>query len=302
MRWANKLFKIHSIRHKDLPQITKWAESINSNIGKRNRGKDKDSMPNEIMAVKSSTDDEAEVEAYLVKEELIRQRNWLSSKLKNMKHNNKMLEAQKKSVQSENLKLIGECNTLRDENNAIVKKVQMLEKKFKDVWGIDWSKDTGELNNQIENFLKRASTLTTKHKDTPYVAMKKQVGKHNRNNLLATYYKQFSKEPKIQQNMTMGVPLQRNVGISTIIGDLARNKNALHNQNLELQILRDQVGKFQLNQDMPRMIKSGSQPSLTSDKLNDLDDDLYGDYNAIGQNQKLPSLNLSKSSKSRQEL
>ena len=90
-------------------------------------------MPNEIMAVKSSTDDEAEVEAYLVKEELIRQRNWLSSKLKNMKHNNKMLEVQKKSVQSENLKLIGECNTLRDENNAIVKKVQMLEKKFKDV-------------------------------------------------------------------------------------------------------------------------------------------------------------------------
>ena len=85
------------------------------------------------MAVKSSIDDEAEYEAYLIKEELIRQRNWLGNKLNNMKHNNKMLEVQKKSVQSENLKLISECNRLREESKSISKKVQMLEKKLKDV-------------------------------------------------------------------------------------------------------------------------------------------------------------------------
>lgn len=77
------------------------------------------------------------------------------------------------------------------------------------------------MHAQIDNFLKRASTITTKHKDTPYIALKKE-GSNNRSNLLATYYKQFSKQSiKPAQNMTMGAP-GRNQDIGSLIGDLGK--------------------------------------------------------------------------------
>lgn len=49
---------------------------------------------------------------------------------------------------------------------------------------------------QIDKFLNKATTITTKQKDTPYITLKKETNKHNRNNLLADYYKQFTKPDK----------------------------------------------------------------------------------------------------------
>ena len=74
-------------------------------------------------------------EGNIVKEELLRQRNWLSSKLKNMNKSGllKKLDTQKKQIQEDNLKLIRDCNSLREDNNKVIKKVHMLEKKFKEI-------------------------------------------------------------------------------------------------------------------------------------------------------------------------
>ena len=68
-------------------------------------------------------DEESDDEVMKVKEELLRQRNWLNSKLKNMKHSNKKLESERKRIQSENLKLITEWNLLREDNQKITNKV-----------------------------------------------------------------------------------------------------------------------------------------------------------------------------------
>lgn len=137
--------------------------------------------------------------------------------------------------------------------------------------GISFS-NTELIDSQIENFLKRASSITTIHKDTPYITLKKDTTKNNRNNILAGYYKQFTKSGAQMQNMTVGASGGGRRSINSLIGDLAMNQNALKNQNLELKILRDQVSSFMQQNTDPRMIRSGSQPSLSSHDLNKLDE------------------------------
>ena len=102
--------------------------------------------------------------------------------------------------------------------------------------------------------------------------MKKDSNKNNRNSILSGYYKQFTKPGAQMQNMTMGAPGAGRRNINSLIGDLALNQTALQNQNLELKILRDQVSSFMQQNTEPRMIRSGSQPSLSSHELNKLDD------------------------------
>ena len=51
----------------------------------------------------------------------------------------------------------------------------MLEKKLKDISGISLT-NSNVIDNQIEGFLKKASSLTQKHKDTPFTEMKKKKG------------------------------------------------------------------------------------------------------------------------------
>ena len=52
------------------------------------------------------------------------------------------------------------------------------------------------IDNQIESFLKKASTITTKKKDTPFVTLKKERNNHNRSNLLANFYQQYTNPSK----------------------------------------------------------------------------------------------------------
>jgi len=59
-------------------------------------------------------------EEYSIKEELIRQNNWMNNKLKSIQEKNVKLEREKKDIylriQKENTELIKECNTLRTNN------------------------------------------------------------------------------------------------------------------------------------------------------------------------------------------
>ena len=64
---------------------------------------------------------------------------------------------------------------LRDDNHKISTKVRMLEKKLKDISGISLT-NSNVIDNQIEGFLKKASSLTQKQKDTPFIEMKKKKG------------------------------------------------------------------------------------------------------------------------------
>lgn len=82
-----------------------------------------------------SHEGESDGEGNIVKEELLRQRNWLSTKLKSMNKSGllKKLDSQKKQIQEDNLKLIRDCNLLREDNTKVTKRVQMLEKKFKEI-------------------------------------------------------------------------------------------------------------------------------------------------------------------------
>jgi len=61
---------------------------------------------------------------------------------------------------------------LRGQNKKIKDKVLKLEKKLKDISGISLSNDN-MIQNQLEGFLKKAAPLTSKPKDTPYLALKK---------------------------------------------------------------------------------------------------------------------------------
>jgi chromosome segregation ATPase len=135
-----------------------------------------------------------------VKDELIRQRNWMNNKLKSISEKNKKLEKEKNDIylkiQKENTELIKECNMLRDDNHKISRKVLVLEKKLKDISGISLS-NSNLIDAQIENFLKKASSLTTKHKDTPFMARKKNMGgagtgNNARYQMLLDYYNQFA--------------------------------------------------------------------------------------------------------------
>lgn len=82
-----------------------------------------------------------------------------------MNKTNKKLDVENKKVQQDNLKLIKECNMLRDDNHKITKRVQLLEKKFKDTvvtCNLDSLICLALSNNdmvdfQIENFLKKAA-------------------------------------------------------------------------------------------------------------------------------------------------
>ena len=127
-----------------------------------------------------------------IKEELIRQRNWMNSKLKNLVDKNKKIEKEKGDlylkIQRENTDLIKECNNLRDDNQKITKKVQILEKKFRDICGISLS-NSNVGDSQIEGFLKKAATLHLRPRETPFVSLKKGTGtQSSRNQLLIEYY------------------------------------------------------------------------------------------------------------------
>lgn len=78
-----------------------------------------------------------------IKDELIRQNNWMNNKLKSITDKNQKLEKEKKDlylkIQKENTELIKECNMLRTSNQKISKKVLILEKKLKDISGISLS-------------------------------------------------------------------------------------------------------------------------------------------------------------------
>lgn len=228
-------------------------------------------------------DSESDSEVGKVKGELIRQRNWLSKRLKRMTKPKKTFEFEKIKAQSENLKQI---NALRHDNQDLSKRVQTLEKKFKDLCGNRYivnfigikPNDSEDIDRQIEKFLKQASSITTKYKDTPYVTLKKETNKTNRNQLLENYYQQVrlnviivqytsidQKAPTNQTMMPMGGNQRRN--INNLIGDMEKNHTTLQNQNLELKILRDQVSNFVQFTESPGMMKSGSQPHLHDNPL-----------------------------------
>ena len=121
-------------------------------------------------------EEESNEEEVNIKDELIRQNNWMNSKLKSIMDKNGKLEKEKKDlylkIQKENTELIKECNMLRASNQKISKKVLVLEKKLKDISGISLS-NANLVENQLEGFLKKAAPMSTKHKETPFMQLKK---------------------------------------------------------------------------------------------------------------------------------
>ena len=153
--------------------------------------------------------------------------------------------------------------------------------------------------------MRKASTLTIKPTETPYLSLKKDSNKNHRNNLLASYYDQYGKPDKLNKNMTIEARSGSRRGINSLIGDLVKNQNALESQNLELKILRDQVSNFMQQTHQPAfMAKSGSQPNLTANALIQLDEEDDEEFHTSKEStfNKLPSLNASRSSRSRTEL
>lgn len=70
----------------------------------------------------------------------------------------------------------------------------VLEKKLKDISGISLS-NANLVENQLEGFLKKAAPLSTKHRETPFMQMKKgPVGGtgNKRNQMLMDYYQQYA--------------------------------------------------------------------------------------------------------------
>ena len=76
---------------------------------------------------------------------------------------------------------------LRASNQKISKKVLILEKKLKDISGISLS-NANLVENQLEGFLKKAAPLSTKHRETPFMQLKKPNNGNKRNQMLMDYY------------------------------------------------------------------------------------------------------------------
>ncbi len=170
--------------------IREWPQKVaalyEKHFGKRaNKAEEEE----EIMAQEEGAG------GYNIKEELIRQNNWMNSKLKSIQEKNSKLEKEKKDlyhrIQKENTELISECNMLRTSNQAISKKVLVLEKKLKDISGISLS-NANLVENQLEGFLKKAAPLSSKNKKaTPFEALKKNNTQNlgnRRNQMLVDYY------------------------------------------------------------------------------------------------------------------
>jgi hypothetical protein len=111
------------------PQIT---SILNKYSGPKLDGKASNLFKQTKLQEENNEDSGSDSEVEKVKEELLRQRNWLSQKLKKMNKSKKSYEFEKIKAQSENLRQI---NELRHDNQSLTKRVQILEKKFKDLWG-----------------------------------------------------------------------------------------------------------------------------------------------------------------------
>ena len=105
---------------------------------------------------------------------------------------------------------------LRASNHKISKKVLILEKKLKDISGISLS-NANLVENQLEGFLKKAAPLSTKHKETPFVQLKKGSQNPNkRNKMLLDYYNQYALSNSVNQR-----PPGDN--LEGIIGEMEKN-------------------------------------------------------------------------------
>lgn len=175
-----------------------------------------------------------------IKEELIRQNNWMNSKLKSIVDKNQKLEKEKKDlylkIQKENTELIKECNMLRTSNQKISKKVLVLEKKLKDISGISLS-NANLIENQLEGFLKKAAPLTQKHKDTPFIQLKKSGQGNKRNQMLVDYYNQYTQSQTVSKD-------EQGENLDGILGEMEKNQNQIQMQNFEIQQLQERVSHF----------------------------------------------------------
>ena len=120
--------------------FSEWPEKVSKLYDKHFQKK---TEPKTAIPKEETEEGGEEGEDVNIKDELIRQNNWMNSKLKSIMDKNQKLEKEKKDlylkIQKENTELIKECNMLRTSNQKISKKVLVLEKKLKDISGISLS-------------------------------------------------------------------------------------------------------------------------------------------------------------------
>ena len=175
-----------------------------------------------------------ETAVFRMRNELVRQRDWMNKKLNKVIDANHKLEKDKKDlllkIQKENTELINDCNTLRSENHVTSRRVLQLEKKFKEITGISLT-NVKSIERDLEKFLKTSSVKhTPTNKATPF-QQRKNAPLSTRNQTILEYYHKFAFPPNVN---TANANLDN---LTSILGDLDKNKEALASQNQEMQKL-----------------------------------------------------------------
>jgi hypothetical protein len=100
-----------------------------------------------------------------LQDELLKQRNCVAEKLHSVAYKTDKQDKQRKELiqrlQSENVDLINDCNNMRDENKKISKRVNTLEKKFKEITGISLA-NIENIEQELDTFAKTSYSSRAK--------------------------------------------------------------------------------------------------------------------------------------------
>ena len=132
-----------------------------------------------------------------IKNELIKQRDCVANKIHMEAKNSQRSSTQKHNIileaEGENVLLIKDCDNLRDEGKNIVQRINILEKKFKEITGVQL-KNLDSIETELEKLLNEQSEIPANIKmKTPYEKIKESP-KPTRVKSLMDFYGKFGNQ------------------------------------------------------------------------------------------------------------
>ncbi len=165
-----------------------------------------------------------------VRDELVKQKEWLENKLKSVRRENDKRDGEKcdaiRKLQKQNTDLINDANKLRRDYDGLKIKVKQLEEKFKELTGISLT-NVQDIEKEIKKFIHPGSVRASTQRmssEGGIASLKRGVSQKSTGSILQ-YYNRMVKHGGEEEK-------QGNIG--SILGDLQKNKQVMEQQNLEM--------------------------------------------------------------------
>ena len=162
-------------------------------------------------------------ETLRVRDELVKQREWLEYKLKSVKRESDKREVEKgdaiKKLQKQNTDLINDSNKQKKDYDSLKVKVKLLEDKFKELTGISLS-NVQDIDKELKKFMNPMRSST--HRLASEGSSKSPNFQKSASAFLHQYRNKGEEEDAKQGN------------INSLLGDLQKNKQVIEQQNADM--------------------------------------------------------------------